>query len=320
MANNLSLPAVESYRPEFEDRYDVEFQQVRSRSIGLCDQVAVNGEYREFPLANKTDSISEITDLYGETSPDVATFGKRRVTTSPYKSPLIFDRVTEKKFGTGESQIPVSIANQKAEAARHMDKIIVGEAGKNGGLLGNAIEVAANGVVSYPAFDSTYTIPVNYDFAAGATGADKGMSYDKLMKLRTELSKLDVMSQDGSTNNPSPFGLILSSDQVLQLLQDEKIRNRDQASAQLEQVASGILTDCMGFTMSVDDTNLPEAAGVKTCVAFHKGSVKFGYNEMPVHELDRLPTKNHSVQSVFYWDWGFSRIWDKGVFKVPCIG
>lgn len=316
MATALSLPPVEQYRPEFEDIYDVEFQQVLSRAKGTVEMCPVNGEYREFPLAKKTTTVSEITDLYGETSPLTPEFGKRRVKTNPYKSPLIFDRVTERKFGTAESQIPVSIANQKHEAARHMDSTIVGVPGTNGGLIGNAYEVAANGVVSYPAWDTTFQLDVRYDFANGVAGADKPMSYDKLAKIKTNLSQYKVWSQDNSTNNPSPLALMLGSEQILQLLQDEKIRNRDQASAQLEQVASGVVTDCLGFTMILNDDDLPLSGGIRTCIAYAKAAVKFGYNEMPVHELDRLPTKQHSIQSVFYWDWGCYRIWDQGVWKV----
>jgi hypothetical protein len=53
-------------------------------------------------------------------------------------------------------------------------------------------------------------------------------------------------------------------------------------------------------------------------VAFAKNAVAFGYNEEPNHELDKLPTKTHAIQSTYYFDWGLGRIWDQGVWKVLC--
>ena len=87
-----------------------------------------------------------------------------------------------------------------------------------------------------------------------------------------------------------------------------------------EGVDFGEPRDNLGCTIrAIDDDILPIAAGVRTCIAFAKRGVAFGYNEMPNHELDVLPTKTHAIQSTFYFDWGLGRIWDQAVWKVPCL-
>ena len=319
--NNNALASPEMYRPEFEDRYMVEYQQTISRAEGLVDKCTIGGDFREFPIMAKTDATRKITSRFEETAPNTVSAGKRRVVTDAYVNPLIFDRKDEMKFGTLESQIGPSIQNQRAEAARNMDATIVGVDGEVGGLIGQAIQVDDQGVVSYPAFDDVNrTIPANY--AYGTTGgANTGLTYDKILHLKTKLGKLAVISQDATTNNPAALGLLIGYSQIEQLLQDDNIRNRDYASAKLEQVAEGKIVDLLGFSIkAMDDDVLPfdDGTNLRTCVAFAKNAAKFGYNETPNHMLDRLPTKTHAIQSAFYWDWGLGRIMDEGVWKVPC--
>ena len=223
MANVINLPSPELYRPEFDDMYEIEYQQTIANADGLFEKVVVSGEYKEFPLLAKTSSARKITKRFEETAPGTVDAGKRRVSTDPYVDPLIFDRVDEKKFGTLESQIGPSIQNQRYEAARNMDEVIIGTAGERGGLIGLATEVSSAGVVSYPSFDATYTIPAN--FLYGETpSADLGMSYDKITHLMTKLAKFQVRSQGNTTNNPSAFFGLLGASQIEDMLQDQQPR------------------------------------------------------------------------------------------------
>jgi hypothetical protein len=320
MANVINLPSPELYRPEFDDMYEIEYQQTIANADGLFEKVVVSGEYKEFPLLAKTSSARKITKRFEETAPGTVDAGKRRVSTDPYVDPLIFDRVDEKKFGTLESQIGPSIQNQRYEAARNMDEVIIGTAGERGGLIGLATEVSSAGVVSYPAFDATYTIPVN--FAYGVTsGPNKGMSYDKITHLMTKLAKFQVRSQGNTTNNPSAFFGLLGASQIEDMLQDSKYNNRDSATAAIEQVARGEIVDVNGVTLRViDDSILPiDGGGIRTCIFGAKRGARFGWNDQLNHELDRLPTKTHAIQSTLYWDWGLGRIWDQAIWKIPCL-
>lgn len=319
MSNNLALPSFEQFRPEFEDNYLIAYQQTMARADGLLEKVAISADFREFPMLAKTDSTRKITKRYEDTAPNGYTTGKRRVTTTPFVSPIIFDRVDQKKFGTLESPIAPTIMNQRAEAARNMDSVIVGVAGEIGGLIGKAIEVSDDGVVSYPDFDGTYVIPTNYAYGVTA-GPNTGMSVTKLQRTLTKLGKFNVRSQDNTTNNPAAFGLLLGYSQIEDLLNDPKLENRDHATALLEQVQEGKIVDVLGFTVrAMDDDVLPITGGVRTCIAFAKNAAKFGYAEMPTHELDKLPTKTHAIQSTFYWDWGVGRIWDQAIWKIGCV-
>jgi hypothetical protein len=319
MATSTALAVTEQFRPEFDNRWQTEYQQMIARTSGMFEAYPVMGTDREFPLLAKTDSVRRLTQRFEETAPSDITTGKRKIKSDPYLSSLIFDRKDQKKFGTLESPIAPSIANQRAEIARNQDETVVGVAGQVGGLLGSAIQVDADGVVSYPVFDSTFTIPVNYD-KAGSGGAGFGMTYDKLTRLKQKLAQYNVRSQDSTTNNPSGLCLLLGYSQIDDLLHDPKLYNRDNATALLEQVMDGQIHDVQGFTIrAIDDDILPIAAGVRTCIAFAKRGVAFGYNEMPNHELDVLPTKTHAIQSTFYFDWGLGRIWDQAVWKVPCL-
>lgn len=316
----MALAPYEQFRPEFEDNYLIAYQQTMARADGLLEKVAVSGEYREFPMLAKTNSTRKITQRYEDTAPNSYTTGKRRIVTNAFVSPIIFDRVDQKKFGTLESPIAPTIMNQRAEAARNMDAAIVGTASEVGGLLGKAIQVDADGLVSYPSYDSAFVIPANYQY--GVTGGpNRGMSVSKLQNTLTRLGKFNVRSQDNTTNNPAAFALLLGYSQIEDLLNDVKLENRDHATALLEQVQEGKIVDVLGFTVrAMDDSVLPiDGNGIRTCIAFAKNAAKFGYSEMPTHELDKLPTKTHAIQSTFYWDWGVGRIWDEAVWKIPCL-
>jgi hypothetical protein len=318
MATTTALAVTEQFRPEFDNRWQTEYQQMIARTSGLFESYPVIGTDREFPLLAKTDSVRKLTKRFEETAPTDITTGKRKIKSDPYLSALIFDRKDQKKFGTLESPIAPSIANQRSEIARNQDATVVGVAGEVGGLIGKAIQVDASGIVSYPDFDATFTIPITYSKVA--SGGDKGMTYDKLTRLKHKLAQYNVRSQDGSTGNPSGLCLLLGYAQIDDLLHDPKLYNRDNATAMLEAVMDGEIHDVQGFTIrAVDDDILPIAAGVRTCIAFAKRGVAFGYNEMPNHELDVLPDKTHAIQSTFYFDWGLGRIWDQAVWKVPCI-
>lgn len=317
MANVTALELTEQFRPIFEDAWSIEYQRTRSSAEGCVSMVPIKGEYYEVPLLPKTNALRKLTQRFEETAPEDFTTGKRRVTTTPYVCPIIFDRKDQMKFDSMNSPIGPTISNQRAEAARQMDKTIVGTATEVGGLIGKAIEVDATGTVTYPSFDSTYEVAV--DFAFGGGGSNSGMSYDKLIYLKQQLAKYSVRSQDDTTNNPAGLCLLLGYNQVTDLLRDPKIYNRDNATALLEQVMGGEIHDVQGFTIkAVDDDVLPVSGGVRTCVAFAKNAAIMGYNEMPNHELDVLPTKTHAIQSTFYFDWGLGRIWDQAVWKVYC--
>lgn len=317
MANDTALELTNQFRPEFEDGWHTEYQRVRSSAAGCVNMYPIAGEYREFPLLPKTNALRKLTKRFEETAPSDITTGKRRVTTTPYVCPIAFDRKDQKKFGTLESPIAPTIANQRAEAERNLDETIVGTPGEIGGLLGKAIEVDNAGTVSYPTFDSDFEVAVDYVYSGAAT--DSGMNYDKLVFLKQKLAQYNVRSQDSTTNNPAGLCLLLGYAQVNDLLHDNKLYNRDNATAMLEQVMDGEVHDVQGFSIkAVDDDVLPISGGVRTCVAFAKNAVAFGFNEMPNHELDVLPTKTHAIQSTFYFDWGLGRIWDQGVWKVYC--
>jgi hypothetical protein len=275
------------------------------------------GSEREFPLLPPTDSVRKLTKQFEETAPSTITTGKRFVVTDPYITSVAFDRKDQKKFGTLESPIGPTIGNQRAEIARNMDQTVVGTPGKIGGLLGLAIEENAAGARTYPDFNSDYVIAANYERNGSS---NTGMTYDKLVYLKQRLAQFNVRSQDDTTNNPAGLALILGYAQVTDLLHDPKLYNRDNATALLEQVLEGEMKDVQGFTIkAVDDDVLPiDGSSIRTCVAFAKNAVALGYNEMPNHELDVLPTKTHAIQSTYYFDWGLGRIWDKAVWKVQC--
>ena len=319
MATSMALAPYEQFRPEFEDNYLIAYQQTMARADGLLEKVAINGDFREFPMLAKTNSTRKITQRYEDTAPGTYTTGKRRVVTSPFVSPIIFDRVDQRKFGTLESPIAPTIMNQRAEAARNMDSVIVGTDTEIGGLLGKAIQVDADGVVSYPSFDSTFVIPTNYAYGVSG-GPNTGMSVTKLQRVLNKLGKYNVRSQDNTTNNPAAFFLFLGYSQIEDLLNDINLKNRDYALSALEQVQEGKIVDVLGFTIrALDDSVLPISGGIRTCIAGAKNAAKFGYNEMPAHELDKLPTKTHAIQSTFYWDWGVGRIWDEAIWKIGCV-
>ena len=92
MSNITTLAVTEQFRPEFEDGWSTEYQRVRSSAEGSVNMYPVIGEYREFPLLPKTDSLRKLTKRFEETSPTDITTGKRRITTTPYVSSIAFDR------------------------------------------------------------------------------------------------------------------------------------------------------------------------------------------------------------------------------------
>jgi hypothetical protein len=213
-------------------------------------------------------------------------------------------KVDSIRLGEIDSPHNAIIKSHMAAAGRDRDAAIIA-------MLGGSAYEGQNGTTEV-VFDGANAIAKNYNY--DGTTTDEGLTYDKIVNARARLGSKNVAGQN--VEGSSPLGMVITHDEVEDLLHDDKFINRDYR-AKLEEAQSGSIVDAFGFTIiAVDSSLLPVATGTRACYAFAKDCVAFGYAAEPETFVDVLPTKRHDTQIRSEWAWGGTRLDDEGVIQI----
>lgn len=291
----------------YESGFKLEYQQLSARLAPFVDTYPVNGESRRFQKIASMDAIP-ITTRFGETNPGDIDLEFRSLFVSFFKLPKIVDRREAMQLGQiGGPQAQI-MQSQMAAAFRNRDATLID------GIIGNAFE-GKNGTTPV-ALPGGQTIPVN--FHKDGTTTNTGMTFDKLIRL-IELAGLNNVNGQ-SVENQSQLTVALTHEELGDLLTQEKLTNNFYVDKK-PLASDGTLYSFLGVNlMPVDRSILPYNAGtdVRTCVAFARSAVAFGYAENPITRVDELPSYNYNIQLYAEWGWGATRLYDEGVWLIPC--
>lgn len=291
----------------YADQWRLELQQLSSRLDAYVNTEIVNGEGKRFQKLAKANARA-ITTRFGDTNPDDLDIEFRWLYINFKDSAHIVDRREALQLGSVGSPHQAIMRQQLAAAGRDRDKTLIDairgtvQSGKTGGT---AI-----------AFDTTnQRIAVN--FVHTGTPANSGMTFDKLVEISRMFGAADVTGQD--TENQSAATIILSHNQIADLLHEEKFTSAD--FAEIRRLHSGQVINLLGMAIkAVSPDLLPYNAGtdVRSCYAFARNSVVFGIAENPMSWVDELPNKRHDVQLRTEWGWGCTRLDEEGVIEILC--
>ena len=288
----------------YESEWRLELQQMTSRLNSLVPTYPVQGESRRFNKLGKVTS-SPLTGRFQDSAPQDVDTEMRHLYVNFRTVENFVSKVDSIRLGEIDSPHNGIIKSHMAAAGRDRDSAIIA-------MLGGDVYEGKNGT-STVAFDTAnYSIAKTYDYAA--VGSDVGLTYDKIVNARTRLGANNVAGQN--VEGSSPLGMVITHDEVEDLLHDDKFINRDYR-AKLEEAQSGSIVDAFGFTIiAVDGSLLPASSNTRACYAFAKDCVAFGYAAEPETFVDVLPQKRHDTQIRSEWGWGGTRLDDAGVIQI----
>jgi len=301
MAFTSTVP--EHFPSLYQDEWKLELQQLTSRLQGLVPTYAVQGDSRRFNKLGKVES-TPMTGRFVDSAPQDVTTEMRSLYVDFRTVENFVSKVDSIRLGEIDSPHNAIIKSHMAAAGRDRDAAIIA-------MLGGSAYEGKNGTTEV-VFDSANAIAKNYNY--DGTTTDEGLTYDKIVNARARLGSKNVAGQN--VEGSSPLGMVITHDEVEDLLHDDKFINRDYR-AKLEEAQSGSIVDAFGFTIiAVDSTLLPVASSTRGCYAFAKDCVAFGYAAEPETFVDVLPTKRHDTQIRSEWAWGGTRLDDEGVIQI----
>lgn len=287
----------------YEDEWRLEVQQLSSRLQGLVPVYPVMGESRRFNKLGKISS-QDMTGRFADSAPEDVNTEMRSLYVNFKTAENFVSRVDSIRLGEIDSPHASIIKSHMAAAGRDRDAAIIN-------MLGADVYEGKNGNTVVP-FDSANAIAKTYHHDGSTT--DSGLTYDKIVNARTRLGLKNVAGQN--VEGGSPLGMVVTHQEIEDLLFDDKFINRDYR-AKLEEAQSGSIVDAFGFTIiAVDPSLMPVVGGTRECFAFAKSCVAFGYAEEPKTFVDTLPQKRHDVQIRSEWAFGGTRLDDEGVIKI----
>ena len=302
MAITSTVP--EHFPTRYESEWRMELQQLTSRLNGLVPSYAVQGESRRFNKLGKLTS-SPMTGRFQDSAPEDVSTEMRHLYVDFRNVENFVSKVDSIRLGDIDSPHNAIIKAQIAAAGRDRDAAILE-------MLGGSAYEGKNGTseVVFDTANNSIAKTYHYD----GTSADVGLTYDKIVNARTRLGAANVAGQ--SVEGSSPLGMVITHDEVEDLLHDDKFINRDYR-AKLEEAQSGSIVDAFGFTIiAVDASLMPVDTDTRSCYAFAKDCVAFGYAAEPQTFVDVLPQKRHDTQIRSEWGWGGTRLDDAGVIQV----
>ena len=302
MAITSTVP--EHFPTLYEAEWRLQLQQMTSRLSGLVPTYAVQGDSRRFNKLGKVES-SPMTGRFQDSAPQDVVTEMRSLYVDFRTVENFVSKVDSIRLGEIDSPHNAIIKSHMAAAGRDRDAAIIA-------MLGGSAYEGKNGTSEVVFDTANQSIAKNYNH--DGTTTDEGLTYDKIVNARARLGSKNVAGQN--VEGSSPLGMVITHDEVEDLLHDDKFINRDYR-AKLEEAQSGSIVDAFGFTIiAVDSSLLPASAGTRACYAFAKDCVAFGYAANPETFVDILPTKRHDTQIRSEWAWGGTRLDDEGVIQI----
>jgi hypothetical protein len=299
MAYDSNIP--DAFPNLYSDQWRLGVQQLASRLESVVNTEIVNGESKRY---QKLPSVAarQITTRFGDTNPDDLDVEFRHLYVNFKDSAHIVDRREVLQLGSVGSPHSQIMRLQLAAAGRDRDKTLID-------ALGGTVASGKTGgtPIVLPA-----TSKVGVSFAAN----DSGFTFEKFIESCRLLGSADVAGQD--VENQSPLSLVLSHNQVADMLKETEFTSADYG---LQRLMSGEVVNFMGVAIkAVSPALLPytSATKVRMCYMFARNSVVFGIAENPQAWADELPMKRHDVQLRTEWGWGALRLDEEGVIEIAC--
>jgi hypothetical protein len=158
---------------------------------------------------------------------------------------------------------------------------------------------------------------VIYAAARGSARTASGTTALPTAKELLDTSETDDLGPDGQPG--AGFvnrALVCSSKQLTNLYGTTEIKSVDYNN--VKALSQGAIDTFLGFKF-IRSERLAKSGTSRFAVAFTKGSVRLGIGKDVITSVDRLPTKNMSVQVYARQSLGAVRVEDEGVVEIACF-
>lgn len=292
MASTIDTAFVNSYHALFEHQ----FQQNGSRLRDTVRNVTQNSEYDYWDRIG-TSTAHEMTTRHADTQYDDENITRRRNQVTGYNTAKLFDNqdklrmIADPTSGFAESQAMA--------LGRKIDSVIIAAAS------GTAYS-GKTGATSVT-YDTDFRIAVDYVESGAAANAN--LTIAKLRRARYLLDSNEAV-MDGEK-----VCLALTASQVQSLLRTTEVTSADYNT--VKALVNGEINTFMGFNF-VRTELLTKSSNNRTCLAFPQSAILLGVAESTKTMIDRLPTKQYSVQVYSEATFGATRLWEEKVIEILC--
>lgn len=276
------------YTTEFTTNWLHRVQQSKSRLGEFVESETINGERKRFDRIGSQTSRKR-TERKGPTTNTDPTYDFRWAYHSDYELSNLLDKDDSKKLG--QLVLPTSDIVKSHAMAFHRDADDV------------AWQAALGDVMSGELGATAVALPVAQKIAAGGTGLT-------IAKLRSA----NYILQDADLEDEAPRVLVVTAQQILNLLATTEVTSADYAS--VKALVDGKVDTFMGFKFKVI-RRLTKVSTTRSCVAWVKGAVKLIKGSM-MNRIDIRTDLSMSTQIYSSWNLGAARIYDEGVVQIDC--
>lgn len=316
-----------SYKNMFREGFEQAFQQSTSRLRPYVEVESQKSEFDYYDRVGLADDMSQVTTRYGDNPVNEIDHERRRIGLSDYE---LGKPIDEKDLIRVVSD-PTSSYMQAmvASANRKIDDLIISGltatayTGKAGGSTVDFVGTNSGDITvgSVSNVNSHIATGGNFTVEAGAEGIDvaedytggsassTGMTIEKLKAVKHTMLKLEAVDQDTVLN------VFLGASQIQDLLNEDKLINRDYAARQ--RLEEGKVTEWGGFRF-IHTERLPKANGVRDCFVSLPKAYKLSIGKDVTADIWRLPAQKNIPYIYLCLAMGGSRMWGEVLAKVGC--
>jgi hypothetical protein len=293
----MSLEIPQFFETDFARNWEMKAQQKDSRLAGAVESTEFKGKRKAF---NKLDTgtMTEVTERKGSTPDGDSTGDKYWIYRRKFEFVKRWDEDDQLNLGSVALPDSDEVASFSAAENRTKDDVII--------AAFDATRYIGETGVTTDAFDTNFDVAVNY--VASGAAANSGLTLAKIAKAKQLLDEAEVDDGDRYFTH--------SAQQLQDMLLIDKMTSQDYAA--VKALVEGKVEKFLGFHfIRTERLSLNASTDVRTCFAWHKSGVKFGYAGRDVH-FDILATERHQRQLRGVSRMGAVRTENTKVVRIAC--
>lgn len=289
----MSFQITENFVQQFGSNFRILGQQKSSRLVGFCQmEPNIVGTSKTVERLGKSEAY-ELTSRHADTQYVDTPHSRRWLDLADKAWADLVDEMDKIKMLADPTSPYLSIG--VAALNRQKDMAILAAARGSARINGGSV-----------------ALPAAQKVAVNSTG----LTLDKLNAAREILDAAEV-DMDELDGQGGPTRVIaVTARQLTNLLNTTEIKSVDYNN--VKALVQGQVDTFLGFKF-VRTQLVPKESTSRMCVAWSKGCVAFGHGMDVTTSIDRLPTKNMSVQVYARESIGAVRVEDEGVVEIACL-
>lgn len=291
---------------QYSRKLKMMLQQTASNLRGLCTvHTGIKDKLFEIPRIGKR-KLTLSKDAKGNTPDNDNTFDKRWMAPEFWEDGYVHPTQFALQSQLGDQIFTKTQENMHAACERTVDERMVAA------LLGAALTGEQGLTPKELPASRKIAVTAQYDpLPEGEIGVATGLTFDKVRLARKKLVKSHALGRGEKAI------MLVSVDQLMRMLGDEKATSADFVA--VKSLIDGNLNTFMGFEwIQIEALPYDEVRKVRTCVAYVKEALDFGFWEESRSEISKRADKKNCPQIYTRIGLGGVRSDDDGVVAIEC--